>query len=108
MNGLKSTQFYLRSKRLSGEGEVIGSIVEGAVIARTVEPVHGEGDDGHSYESACLNCGTTLVGCHCHQCGQAAQVHKTLAAFFHDFLHGVFHFEGKIWRTLPALVLRPE
>ena len=29
------------------------------------------------------------------------------AAFFHDFLHGVFNFEGKIWRTLPMLAWRP-
>ncbi len=27
--------------------------------------------------------------------------------FFHDLLHGVLHFEGKIWRTLPMLAWRP-
>jgi len=92
---------------LSGEGEIVGSIAAGAVIARALEPDHGEGGDGHSHESACLNCGTALVGRHCHQCGQAAHVHKTLGAFFHDLMHGVFHFEGKIWHTVPKLVLRP-
>ena len=25
----------------------------------------------------------------------------------HDLLHGALHFEGKMWRTLPMLVLRP-
>ena len=30
-----------------------------------------------------------------------------LRAFFHDLLHGVLHFEGKIWRTLPMLAWRP-
>jgi outer membrane murein-binding lipoprotein Lpp len=35
-------------------------------------------------------------------------VHRTLGAFFHDFLHGVLHFEGKIWRTLPLLAWRPD
>jgi len=64
-------------------------------------------EDGHTHESACLNCATPLVGSHCHACGQPAHVHKTLAAFFHDLLHGVFHFEGKIWRTLPLLAWRP-
>jgi hypothetical protein len=64
-------------------------------------------DDGHTHETACLNCGTTLVGSHCHACGQAAHVHRTLGAFFHDLLHGVFHFEGRIWRTLPMLAWRP-
>jgi hypothetical protein len=30
-----------------------------------------------------------------------------LGAFFHDLLHGVLHLEGKTWRTLPMLALRP-
>lgn len=88
--------------------EFIGDIAQGALAARAVEPAHGEGRAaGNAQEGVCLNCGTGLIGSHCHQCGQAAHVHKTLGAFFHDFLHGVFHFEGKIWRTLPALVFRP-
>ncbi|WP_296677058.1 DUF3667 domain-containing protein [Novosphingobium sp.] len=92
---------------MSGSGEIIGGIAEGAMAARAVEPTHGEAADGHSAESACLNCGTALVGSHCHSCGQAAHVHKTIGAFLHDLLHGVFHFEGKIWRTLPLLAWRP-
>jgi hypothetical protein len=91
-----------------GGGEVVGDIAQGALLARAVEPRHGEASEpGHTHESACLNCGTPLVGSHCHACGQAAHVHKTLAAFFHDLAHGVFHFEGKIWRTLPLLAWRP-
>lgn len=88
-------------------GEMIGDIAQGALTARALEPAHGEAGDGHTHESVCLNCGTALVGIHCHACGQAAHVHKTLGAFFHDLLHGVFHFEGKIWRTLPMLVFHP-
>lgn len=88
-------------------GEIIGDIAQGVLTSRAVEPDHGEADDGHTHESACLNCGTVLVGKHCHACGQAAHVHKSLGAFFHDFLHGVFHFEGKIWRTLPLLAWNP-
>lgn len=88
--------------------DFIGDIAQGALAARAVEPSHGEGvNRGHTHETACLNCGTALVGSHCHQCGQAAHVHKTLGAFFHDLLHGVFHFEGKIWRTLPLLAWQP-
>jgi len=90
------------------ETEALGDMVEALVTARAVEPAAGDGANaGHTQESACLNCGTALVGSHCHACGQAAHVHKTLGAFFHDLLHGVFHFEGKIWRTLPLLVVRP-
>lgn len=90
--------------------EALGDLAQAALTARAAEPVGGEGakdDRGHTHESACLNCETKLVGSHCHACGQAAHVHKTLAAFFHDLLHGVFHFEGKIWRTLPLLTWHP-
>ena len=91
---------------MSGTGDLIGSIAEGALLARAAEPQHGEGG-GHTHEADCLNCGTALIGSHCHMCGQTAHVHKTIAAFFHDLLHGVFHFEGKIWRTLPMLAWHP-
>ena len=83
----------------------VGDVIEGAMVAGAVE--RGAGADGHFHEAACLNCGTVLVGRHCHGCGQAAHVHRTLAAFFHDLLHGLFHFEGKVWRTIPMLVWRP-
>ena len=82
-----------------------GDIATGAVIARAVEPSPGEARSvGHG---ACLNCGAALMGSHCHACGQSAHIHRTLGAYGHDLLHGVFHFEGKIWRTLPLLVLKP-
>uniref|UniRef100_UPI00261B14D7 DUF3667 domain-containing protein n=1 Tax=Phenylobacterium sp. TaxID=1871053 RepID=UPI00261B14D7 len=56
---------------------------------------------------ACLNCGTALVGPHCHRCGQAGHIHRTASALFHDIAHGVFHFEGRTWHTLPLLFWRP-
>lgn len=86
--------------------EAIGEIAQGALSARAVEPAAGEGER-HTHETACLNCGTMLLGSHCHACGQAAHVHRTLGAFFHDLLHGVVHFEGKLWRTLPLLAWQP-
>ena len=92
---------------MSGSGELIGDLVQSGLIARVAEPIQGEAVDGHAHEAACLNCGTALVGAHCHACGQPAHVHKTLSAFFHDLAHGVFHFEGKIWRTLPMLAWHP-
>jgi hypothetical protein len=90
-----------------GNFEAVGDAITGAVIGRAVEPKAGEGEDGHTHETACLNCGTLLAGEFCHACGQHAHVHRTLTAFFHDFLHGVLHFEGKIWRTLPLLAWKP-
>jgi hypothetical protein len=89
--------------------EVTGDLVDAALIARAVEPhsAAAMAGDGHTHETACLNCGTKLTGPFCQECGQTAHVHRTLAAFFHDLLHGVFHFEGRIWHTLPLLVLHP-
>ncbi|MFP5329863.1 MAG: DUF3667 domain-containing protein [Alphaproteobacteria bacterium] len=87
--------------------ESVGDAVTGGMIGRAVEPKAGEAADGHTNEQVCLNCGAALSGPFCHQCGQQAHVHRTLTAFFHDFLHGVLHFEGKIWRTLPMLAWRP-
>ncbi len=85
--------------------EAIGDAATGAVLASTVEPKTGA--DGHTHENNCLNCGAELTGDYCHACGQRAHVHRTLHAFWHDLLHGVLHFEGKIWRTLPLLAWRP-
>jgi hypothetical protein len=89
-----------------GELEAVADAVTGGVLGRAVESGGGEAD-GHTHETHCLNCGAELTGPFCHQCGQHAHVHRTLSAFFHDFLHGVLHFEGKIWRTLPLLAWKP-
>ncbi len=86
--------------------DAIAEIGQGTLTARAAEPAAGEAD-GKGDATVCLNCAAQLIGRHCHQCGQSAHVHKTLAAFFHDLLHGVFHFEGKIWRTLPMLAWHP-
>jgi len=86
--------------------EAVGDIATGALIGRAIEP-GASGADGHTHEGHCLNCGAKLEGEYCHECGQKAHVHRTLGAFFHDLAHGVLHFEGKIWRTLPLLAWKP-
>ena len=55
----------------------------------------------------CLNCGTQLIGEHCHACGQSAHVHRTMGAIWHEISHGVLHADGKIFRTIPLLAWRP-
>ncbi|WP_404335727.1 DUF3667 domain-containing protein [Sphingomonas sp. MMS12-HWE2-04] len=90
---------------MSGGIEAAGELATGAFLGRAVEPNAGEGHGGA--HCLCLNCGTALVGSHCHNCGQAGHVHRSIHAIGHDILHGVFHFEGKFWRTLPLLAWRP-
>jgi hypothetical protein len=93
---------------MSGDIAAAADIITGALAARSVEPDagghHGAGEHG---AALCLNCGTRLIGAHCHACGQSGHVHRTVGAIGHEIAHGVFHFEGKIWRTLPMLILHP-
>ena len=86
--------------------ESAGNLATGGIIAHAVDGTSAAGD-GHTHESRCLNCDTALIGPHCHACGQRAHIHRTLGAFFHDLLHGVLHFEGKTWRTIPLLAWKP-
>ena len=95
---------------MSGGIEAAGDIATGMLVGRAVEPDAGEDGGGHGggqKGGVCLNCGTALIGDFCHACGQNGHVHKTLSSIGHDLLHGVFHFEGKVWRTLPMLVTHP-
>lgn len=91
---------------MEGHGEAAADVITGGVVARAVEPAAGE---AHSKEGhgVCLNCGAELTGAYCANCGQTAHPHRSLMSLGHDILHGVFHFEGKVWNTLPELFLRP-
>lgn len=94
---------------MSGEFEAAGTAIEGAMFGAAVEPGHGQVslDENGESDTVCLNCGARLNGAFCATCGQKAHVHRTLSAIGHDVLHSVFHFDGKLWRTLPMLLLRP-
>ncbi|HEV2568470.1 DUF3667 domain-containing protein [Sphingomonas sp.] len=87
--------------------EAAGELVTGALVAGAIEGRSGERHARGEHASLCLNCGTALLGSYCHRCGQAEHVHRSLSAIWHDIAHGVLHFEGKIWNTLPLLAWRP-
>ena len=91
---------------MDGQFDAAGDVMTGMLAARAVEP-HAGDRAGGAHTGICLNCGTALIGDFCHACGQTGHIHSTLSSIGHDLLHGVFHFEGKIWRTLPMLVLHP-
>jgi hypothetical protein len=90
----------------------IGDILTGGIVAREVDRAGvATGEPGHdAHEGAggtCLNCGTVRTGPFCQTCGQGGHVHRNIVALGHDILHGVFHFEGKFWKTLPMLAWHP-
>ncbi|GAB5483318.1 MAG: DUF3667 domain-containing protein [Parasphingorhabdus sp.] len=90
---------------MSGEFEAAGTAIEGALIAKAVESESGDATGGNS--GKCLNCEAPVTGNYCNNCGQPLHIHRSIGAFWHDILHGVLHFEGKFWRTLPLLVWKP-
>ena len=58
--------------------------------------------------SLCANCSAVLQGPYCHQCGQLAEdFHRSLKHLFVEGLESLFHFDGRLWRTLPPLILNP-
>lgn len=94
---------------MGAEGEAAGDVLTGAVIGSTVEgATNAAGKQAHvGAAGTCLNCGASVAGTYCSNCGQRAHLHRSLVSIGHDILHGVFHFEGKVWRTLPELFFRP-
>jgi uncharacterized protein DUF3667 len=90
---------------MSGEADAAGDVLTGAIIAGTIEG--GSGKSGPQAHGKCLNCGAQVDGAFCSACGQRTHLHRSLVHLGHDILHGVFHFEGKMWRTIPELFFHP-
>lgn len=88
-------------------GESIGTVVEGGLLGRAVEPRAGEVAGHGAVQTDCPNCGTRFTGNFCPDCGQKAHLHRSLAEIGHDIMHGVLHLDGKLWNTLPMLVMKP-
>jgi hypothetical protein len=90
---------------MSGDIDSIGEAVTAGLAGAAIEPEHGRA--GQLDQARCLNCGTALMGSHCHRCGQKSHLHRSLSGIGHDLLHAILHFDGKFWNTLPLLVWRP-
>ena len=86
---------------ISGAGETLAAIV----VTNALE--NQTGTDSSADTKTCANCGTTLNGAYCHACGQSSHIHRSLLHMVEEVLHGIFHFDTKAWRTIPALIFRP-
>jgi hypothetical protein len=84
--------------------EAAGGMVTGGLVAGAIERPTGEAGEAHS---ACSDCGAETSGKFCSNCGQPTHVHRSLLHLGEELLHGVMHFDGRIWRTLPLLVFNP-
>ena len=75
---------------------------------RAKKAVAGSGADAAGdHPAACPDCGAEAKGKFCTDCGQEIHVHRTLWHLGHELLHGVMHFDGRFWRTLPLLLVNP-
>ena len=88
--------------------EAAGDLVTEAVILNELDKrQRDEKTSMHDTHGGCANCGTQLAGAYCHQCGQSSHIHRSLWHMIEELLHGIFHFETKSWRTIPALIFKP-
>ena len=59
-------------------------------------------------EAACLNCGATLRGQYCGQCGQRARSRLiSLYELLRDAFGDLFELDSRLWQTLLPLLARP-
>ncbi|KPF79119.1 hypothetical protein IP78_09730 [Brevundimonas sp. AAP58] len=84
--------------------DAAGGAATGGLIAAAVEKPTGHAGEPHK---TCTDCGEPTSGKFCSNCGQATHVHRSLLHLFEEVLHGVLHFDARIWRTLPLLLLNP-
>ena len=84
--------------------EAGGALATAGLAAKAID---GHAEAGKEHASTCANCKAQLVGAYCHACGQVGHVHRSIGHMLEEGLHGVLHFDSKMWRTLPLLLARP-
>lgn len=85
--------------------EIGGAAAAAHILVGDTRPsTHVEEAEAHG---ECANCDTHLQGAYCHACGQKAHLHTRLRHLAGEFVEGIAHFDGRLWRTLPLLAFRP-
>lgn len=84
--------------------DAAGGAATGGLLAGAVERPTGHAGDAHGN---CTDCGQPVEGRFCSNCGQPTHVHRSLLHLGEEILHGVLHFDARIWRTLPLLAINP-
>lgn len=86
--------------------EGAGAVVTAGLVAGAIEKPTGKAGEDHTH-GVCSDCGAETSGNFCANCGQPTHVHRSLLHLGEELLHGVMHFDARIWRTLPLLWLNP-
>ncbi|MBU1345774.1 MAG: DUF3667 domain-containing protein [Alphaproteobacteria bacterium] len=85
--------------------DAAGGVATGGLIAGAIEKPTGKAGEHHP--GTCSDCGEPTTGNFCANCGQPTHVHRSLLHLGEELLHGVMHFDARIWRTLPLLIGNP-
>lgn len=85
--------------------DAAGGAATAGLVAGAVEKPTGKAGEPHS--SVCTDCGAAVESRFCPECGQPTHVHRSLLHLVEEVLHGVLHFDARVWRTLPLLALNP-
>ena len=104
MGGRQNIALALGDDHMDIEGA--GGVVTGGLIAGAIEKPTGKAGEDHAH-GVCSDCGAPTSGTFCANCGQPTHVHRTLLHLGDELLHGVMHFDARVWRTLPLLWLNP-
>jgi hypothetical protein len=88
------------------------SLGEHALDAVAADAVAGELSRASKHSlplgAPCPNCGTSLAGPWCHECGQKGEAyHRSILHLIAEAFEGLTHFDGRFWNTLPRLAWRP-
>lgn len=84
---------------MSVELEVAGAASAGGLTTRQKADLSGQ---------PCQNCGTTVEGRFCPNCGQlAASFHRPIVDLVGETISDTFTLDGRLARTLPVLLFRP-
>ncbi len=85
--------------------EATGGLATSGLIAGAIEKPTGKAGQHHA--DVCSDCGEPVDRNFCANCGQPTHVHRSLLHLGEEVLHGVMHFDARIWRTLPLLIANP-
>ncbi|HZV85186.1 MAG TPA: DUF3667 domain-containing protein [Brevundimonas sp.] len=84
--------------------DAAGGVATAGLVGGAIEKPTGEAGEPHS---VCTDCGQPTTGRFCANCGQPTHVHRSLLHLGEEMLHGILHFDARIWRTLPLLAFNP-
>ena len=88
--------------------EAAGGLITGGLIAKLLSRRESRRNEtAEEHPGVCSDCGAPVTGKYCSECGQPTHVHRSLLHLGEEMLHGVLHFDARIWRTLPLLAINP-